>query len=44
MSTPTSSRPYSTDACFRHQLKENLAEADLEQSIYRNVDEVRKSL
>jgi hypothetical protein len=37
-------QPYSTDAFFRHQLKEDFAEADLEQRIYRNFDEARKSL
>ena len=35
---------YSTDAFFRHQLKEDFAQADLEQRIYRNFDEARKSL
>jgi propionate CoA-transferase len=39
-----SSTRYSTDAFFRHQLKENFAEADLGQRIYRNFDEARKSL
>jgi propionate CoA-transferase len=39
-----SSTRYSTDAFFRHQLKEDFAEADLEQRIYRNFDEARKSL
>jgi propionate CoA-transferase len=39
-----SSTRYSTDAFFRHQLKEDFAGADLEQRIYRNFDEVRKSL
>jgi propionate CoA-transferase len=39
-----SSTRYSTDAFFRHQLKENFTEADLEQRIYRNFDEARKSL
>jgi propionate CoA-transferase len=39
-----SSTRYSTDASFRHQLGENVAEADLEQRIYRNFDETRKSL
>ena len=39
-----SSTRYSTDAFFRHQLKEDFAAADLEQRIYRNFDEARKSL
>jgi propionate CoA-transferase len=39
-----SSTRYSTDAFFRHQLKEDFAQADLEQRIYRNFDEARKSL
>jgi hypothetical protein len=39
-----SSTRYSTDAFVRHQLGENFAEADLEQRIYRNFDEARKSL
>jgi propionate CoA-transferase len=39
-----SSTRYSTDAFFRHQLKEDFTEADLEQRIYRNFDEARKSL
>ena len=39
-----SSTRYSTDAFYRHQLKEDFAEADLEQRIYRNFDEARKSL
>ena len=39
-----SSTRYSTDAFFRHQLKENFAEADLAQSIYRNFDEARQGL
>jgi propionate CoA-transferase len=39
-----SSTRYSTDAFFRHQLKEDFAEAELEQRIYRNFDEARKSL
>jgi propionate CoA-transferase len=39
-----SSTRYSTDAFFRHQLKEDFADADLEQRIYRNFDEARKSL
>jgi propionate CoA-transferase len=39
-----SSTRYSTDAFFRHQLKEDFAEADLERRIYRNFDEARKSL
>jgi propionate CoA-transferase len=39
-----SSTRYSTDAFFRHQLREDFAEADLEQRIYRNFDEARKSL
>jgi propionate CoA-transferase len=39
-----SSTRYSTDAFFRHQLKENFAEADLGQRIYRNFDEARKCL
>jgi propionate CoA-transferase len=39
-----SSTRYSTDAFFRHQLKENFADAELEQRIYRNFDEARKSL
>ena len=39
-----SSIRYSTDAFFRHQLGEGFAEADLEQRIYRNFDEARKSL
>ena len=39
-----SSTRYSTDAFFRHQLKEDFADADLEQRIYHNFDEARKSL
>jgi propionate CoA-transferase len=39
-----SSTRYSTDAFFRHQLKEEFTEADLEQRIYRDFDEARKSL
>ncbi len=39
-----SSTRYSTDAFYRHQLKEDFAEAELEQRIYRNFDEARKSL
>jgi propionate CoA-transferase len=39
-----SSTRYSTDAFFRHQLKEDFAEADLGQRIYHNFDEARKSL
>jgi propionate CoA-transferase len=39
-----SSTRYSTDAFFRHQLKEDFTEADLGQRIYRNFDEARKSL
>lgn len=39
-----SSTRYSTGAFFRHQLGEDFAGADLEQRIYRNVDEARKSL
>jgi len=39
-----SSTRYSTDAFYRHQLKEDFAQADLEQRIYRNFDEARKSL
>jgi propionate CoA-transferase len=39
-----SSTRYSTDAFFRHQLKEDFAEAELDQRIYRNFDEARKSL
>jgi propionate CoA-transferase len=39
-----SSTRYSTDAFFRHQLKEDFTDADLEQRIYRNFDEARKSL
>jgi propionate CoA-transferase len=39
-----SSTRYSTDAFFRHKLKEDFAEAELEQRIYRNFDEARKSL
>jgi propionate CoA-transferase len=39
-----SSTRYSTDAFFRHQLKEDFAEADLGQRVYRNFDEARKSL
>lgn len=39
-----SSTRYSTDAFFRHQLSEEFAEADLDQRIYRNFDEARKSL
>ena len=39
-----SSTRYSTDASFRQQLGETFAEADLEQRIYRNFDETRKSL
>ena len=35
---------YSTDAFFRHQLKEEFIEADLEQRIYHDFDEARKSL
>ena len=37
-------QPYSKDAFLRHQLKADFAEADLEQCIYRNFDEARKSL
>jgi propionate CoA-transferase len=39
-----SSTRYSTDAFFRHQLKKDFTEAELEQRIYRNFDEARKSL
>jgi len=39
-----SSTRYSTDAFFRHQLKEDFTEAELDQRIYRNFDEARKSL
>ncbi len=39
-----SSTRYSTDAFFRHQLGEDFAGADLEQRIYHNFDEARKSL
>jgi propionate CoA-transferase len=39
-----SSTRYSTDAFFRHQLKEEFTEADLGQRIYRNFDEAQKSL
>ncbi len=39
-----SSTRYSTDAFFRHQLKEDFTDADLGQRIYRNFDEARKSL
>ncbi|HEY6750542.1 MAG TPA: hypothetical protein VI027_04370, partial [Rubrobacteraceae bacterium] len=39
-----SSTRYSTDAFFRHQLKEEFTEADLDQRIYRDFDEARKSL
>jgi propionate CoA-transferase len=39
-----SSTRYSTDAFFRHQLKEEFTEADFEQRIYRDFDEARKSL
>ena len=39
-----SSTRYSTDAFFRHQLGQDFAGADLEQRIYRNFDEARKSL
>ena len=39
-----SSTRYSTDAFFRHQLKEEFTEVELEQRIYRDFDEARKSL
>ncbi|MDQ4129266.1 MAG: acyl CoA:acetate/3-ketoacid CoA transferase [Actinomycetota bacterium] len=39
-----SSTRYSTDAFFRHQLGEDFAGADLEQRLYHNFDEARKSL
>ena len=39
-----SSTRYSTDAFFRHQLGQDFAGVDLEQRIYRNFDEARKSL
>ncbi len=39
-----SSTRYSTDAFFRHQLKEDFAEADLGQRVYRDFDEARESL
>lgn len=39
-----SSTRYSTDAFFRHQLGEEFQEAELEQRIYRNFNEARRSL